>query len=363
MAYESLEDIAFDESDKNLFQIDDLRLKADAIKYSILPKLHILTHHAILKIKEIYDIDVLEDSHIPQSPNFRTKRDNDLKLDYDWACVGLTGKRIKGKWHGFKRKDGKPVQIEPFVYQFMLSKRGLGIYLQCYETRLSDDSYSKILHFHLQFEGLIHTLCYNTGIVPFQLSWGEGCEPFSPFAEYYQWMIDKKMFFNDFCIAHDIAFPIMPDDLSELVDRFAWFYPVYDSYIQIAKGEEVRFIQLIEWLNQWYRKNAESEDAQSQNPQNEIKSNEEEIIKAKDLAEQKIKVMPAMRWRVFQRDKWKCVSCGRSAANDVILHVDHIIPRSKGGKDELDNYQTLCHICNIGKSNKDDTNLRKLNKK
>ncbi|OQX20025.1 MAG: hypothetical protein BWK80_36165 [Desulfobacteraceae bacterium IS3] len=61
MAYESLEDIAFDESDKNLFQIDDLRLKADAIKYSILPKLHILTHHAILKIKEIYDIDVLED--------------------------------------------------------------------------------------------------------------------------------------------------------------------------------------------------------------------------------------------------------------------------------------------------------------
>ncbi len=49
--------------------------------------------------------------------------------------------------------------------------------------------------------------------------------------------------------------------------------------------------------------------------------------------------------------------------SDLILHVDHIIPRSKGGKDELDNYQTLCHICNIGKSNKNDTNLRKLNKK
>ncbi|OQX01521.1 MAG: hypothetical protein BWK80_59790 [Desulfobacteraceae bacterium IS3] len=73
--------------------------------------------------------------------------------------------------------------------------------------------------------------------------------------------------------------------------------------------------------------------------------------------------MPAIRWQVFQRDKWKCVSCGRSAANDVILHVDHIVPRSKGGKDELDNYQTLCHICNIGKSNKDETNIRELNKK
>jgi len=90
-----LKDISFDESDKNLFQIDDLRLKADALKYSILPKLHVLTNQAILKIKEIYDIEVLEDSHIPQSPNFRTKRDNDLKLDYQWAGVGITGKRIK----------------------------------------------------------------------------------------------------------------------------------------------------------------------------------------------------------------------------------------------------------------------------
>ena len=38
-----LDQISFDESDKNLFQIDDLRLKADAIKHSILPKLHVLT--------------------------------------------------------------------------------------------------------------------------------------------------------------------------------------------------------------------------------------------------------------------------------------------------------------------------------
>ena len=62
------------------------------------------------------------------------------------------------------------------------------------------------------------------------------------------------MMMIDFCIARDIAFPITPDDLSELVNRFAWFYPVYDSYIQIAKGEEVRFTQLIQRLNQWYRK-------------------------------------------------------------------------------------------------------------
>ena len=56
---------------------------------------------------------------------------------------------------------------------------------------------------------------------------------------------------------------------------------------------------------------------------------------------------------------WRCVSCGRCAADGIILHVDHIIPRSKGGNNHIDNYQTLCDKCNIGKSNKDDTDLRK----
>jgi len=42
----------------------------------------------------------------------------------------------------------------------------------------------------------------------------------------------------------------------------------------------------------------------------------------------------------------------------VILHVDHILPRSKGGKDEMINFQTLCDKCNLGKSNTDKTDLR-----
>jgi 5-methylcytosine-specific restriction endonuclease McrA len=83
------------------------------------------------------------------------------------------------------------------------------------------------------------------------------------------------------------------------------------------------------------------------------------VLRARELADSKIKVMPAMRWQVFQRDNWKCVSCGRTPIrDDVTLHVDHINPRSKGGKDLLENYQTLCSVCNLGKSNKDNTNLR-----
>jgi hypothetical protein len=62
-----------------------------------------------------------------------------------------------------------------------------------------------------------------------------------------------------------------------------------------------------------------------------------------------------LRFRVFQRDHFSCVLCGRSPAKNpsIILHVDHIIAYTKGGETILDNLQTLCEECNFGKSNLD----------
>lgn len=60
-----------------------------------------------------------------------------------------------------------------------------------------------------------------------------------------------------------------------------------------------------------------------------------------------------MRFIVMQRDNFKCCVCGASPAKDpsVELHIDHIIPWSKGGETTLQNLQTLCSKCNLGKSN------------
>lgn len=59
-----------------------------------------------------------------------------------------------------------------------------------------------------------------------------------------------------------------------------------------------------------------------------------------------------MRFIVMQRDNFKCCACGASPAKDpsVVLHVDHIIPWAKGGETSLQNLQTLCSKCNLGKS-------------
>jgi len=61
---------------------------------------------------------------------------------------------------------------------------------------------------------------------------------------------------------------------------------------------------------------------------------------------------PKLRYKILRRDGFRCKQCGSTEADGVKLHVDHIIPVSKGGKSIESNLQTLCHRCNMSKSNK-----------
>ena len=75
--------------------------------------------------------------------------------------------------------------------------------------------------------------------------------------------------------------------------------------------------------------------------------------KAATAVKARSRVIPdKLRYTVLKRDHFKCCACGASPAKDssVELHIDHIISFSKGGETTLDNLQTLCSKCNIGKS-------------
>lgn len=54
------------------------------------------------------------------------------------------------------------------------------------------------------------------------------------------------------------------------------------------------------------------------------------------------------RWKVLVRDNFTCQYCGAKAP-EVHLEVDHLIPKSKGGSDTIDNLITSCWECNRGK--------------
>jgi len=63
--------------------------------------------------------------------------------------------------------------------------------------------------------------------------------------------------------------------------------------------------------------------------------------------------------RVLKDAYGRCALCG-ATKDDKPLHIDHIIPRSKGGKTIYENLQVLCATCNQKKSNKDMTDYRSI---
>jgi ATP adenylyltransferase len=68
-------------------------------------------------------------------------------------------------------------------------------------------------------------------------------------------------------------------------------------------------------------------------------------------------VSGSIRYNVLKRAKHRCELCG-GREDQVALHVDHIIPRSKGGSDDISNFQVLCVTCNTNKRDTDDTDFR-----
>ena len=64
-----------------------------------------------------------------------------------------------------------------------------------------------------------------------------------------------------------------------------------------------------------------------------------------------------LRFKVLLRDRFSCRHCGASPATTlgVELHLDQIVPWSKGGETTLENLQTLCSKCNLGKSDLEQT--------
>jgi len=54
------------------------------------------------------------------------------------------------------------------------------------------------------------------------------------------------------------------------------------------------------------------------------------------------------RFNIYRRDDYSCVYCGTKEN----LTIDHVKPKSKGGKNSWDNLVTCCGTCNVTKGDK-----------
>jgi 5-methylcytosine-specific restriction endonuclease McrA len=86
-----------------------------------------------------------------------------------------------------------------------------------------------------------------------------------------------------------------------------------------------------------------------------------ETIKAIEVKSKKRKyrLPKQLRRKVLARDSYKCYLCNRTVKriheggkqeDGSLATVDHVIPRSKGGTDDLENLKTCCYNCNNRKA-------------
>lgn len=108
-----------------------------------------------------------------------------------------------------------------------------------------------------------------------------------------------------------------------------------------------------------------------------------QVFQAMDAGEASLEIegvnysLGSQRLQLFHRDGTVCVRCGREGSFFVLeSHVptekahlnlygeengklilftkDHILPRSKGGRNSMENYQVMCSPCNNKKGSRDE---------
>lgn len=348
----------FTQEDTDLFRISDKPLKAQAIKNSILPRLCELTNDAVADVAEIYQEDVFRHSAFVSSPAFRPGSilRREKFLDYTFARSGIAPQRNGEKWVGFRTTADKPTHIPCFELSYVLTEAGLRLRFVFDRRNLSMQTKKKLTAFISDHEVECLRLIVAAGARVGRVI-RKDSRPIDSLSNCLKEELDSKnpylMFFTD-CI----RIPTTESDCHNFKSRFAYLYPIYRAFISIAEDRPIVLLQQIKHLQDYLRNRYLT--GQRKGVDRNVKTELDPLTleKVQKNLDKAIRVMPAKRWLVFKRDNWRCVSCGRGADDGAILEVDHIIPRSKGGADTIDNYQTLCKECNIGKSNKDDTNIK-----
>lgn len=349
----NLEEIAFEPQDSQIFNIPNVKTRITTLQNYFFPRMEMLLRHTLKAVQKVYDVNPYERMTFVYHPSNR----KDAKVNHfsQYVYIGLSGKRIPGNVLITKRRDGQPRHYHSTYLTYTVYPQGyIGVELIPYRYYVDKNLINIVTEMIREHKEILwpilsmNHIAYRTLYDRHNHTFGGPEDAFS-LASY-----GNKVALQS---PHHY-FPVdFEHGLDRLIMAFVVLYPIIDSIVLIERGKAPRLGEMLAKLQTWY--------LEQESPQEN-----DEKAKTTDASGAKVElpeldsytyVRAGLRWEVLARDNWTCCSCGRSTREDgVVLHVDHIVPRSKGGTDEIDNLQTLCSKCNIGKSNLDDTDLRNI---
>jgi len=135
-------------------------------------------------------------------------------------------------------------------------------------------------------------------------------------------------------------YPVSLDDINEPSDALSVLHHVCKKYLREFDGKSVvGFIELVFQEKNWplYGSIPHRNEAPKPNI---------------SVVDERSKMNHSIRYEVIKRDGYRCRACGFSVSDGAVLHVDHIAAIAKGGRTEMQNLQTLCTSCNLGKADR-----------
>jgi hypothetical protein len=346
MKQTSIDDVVFELKDIEIFKIPDTKTRITTVQNYFFPRLEILLRFTLEMIQEIYDVNPYEKMTFVYYPSNRPKaRQN---RDFDWVHIGLSGKRIVSRELKFTRRDGKPFRLHPTYLTYNIGFEGsLRVELLPFRQYVSSEFISAVADLYRKnYDALSSLFTFH------QISHIRSLLQFTDLKDAF--LGEREDVSGNLFYSPTYYFPVSLDrGLWQSILCFAAFYPLLDAFNSLGEGETLQLPEMLNRFKEWYL--AHEPDEEDEEEQQE---ESEEIPDVPEL-DSYTYVRASTWWTVLARDNWTCCSCGRSSKEEgITLEVDHIVPRSKGGSNDMGNLQTLCRKCNIGKSNKDATDLR-----
>ncbi|WP_250565109.1 HNH endonuclease [Adonisia turfae] len=363
MTKSSIRELQFDLKDTEIFKIPDTKTRLDTLQKYFFPRLEILMDNTLKLVQKIYQLNPYEDISFSYRPRHRQNSKSPVDRWGD-VYLGILGRKISGKKTTLKNKNGKFYSYYYGNLAFCIDPEGCisTQFFGCnFDVTQNLDFYRDLKSvFSNDFRDLQSILMMN------HLS----CNSYFQLIDFCDWFDEDNSlsrskngelnvgFFSDL-----YYFPLdFNRGLKRLKLAFVALYPIFNSVRLLQQGESchevsLRMSEMLSkyrvWCNEggyhneFYEKVDSGKNSETLEVGNLLELDSYTFTRA------------GLWWDVLARDNWTCCSCGRSTKlHGITLHVDHILPRSKGGTDHIDNLQALCSKCNIGKSNKDSTNLR-----
>jgi hypothetical protein len=349
--------LRFEAKDAEIFTIPDTQTRLDTLQNYFFPRLEVLLHDTVAAIQRIYGVNPYERMTTTARPQHRRIAKD--TWDYGEVYMGLTGRRSTHPLR-VRRQDGAPFQYHPSRLTYTVSPAG--------ELQVVFSPFSQVVD--APFQTAVATLLqeHQAVLAPVLALYhvSQTCVRAGAFLDLGDAFGPEALRVTDQrpeLVSLPMHFPLDANMWAweVLQGAFIILYPLLEACVDLALGTPLQLMRRMDTFKAWYQQQAQKldeADAEGDGAGEPDGVTDPTAIRP-DL-DGYTTIRSSEWWAVLARDQWTCCSCGRSSRRDgVVLNVDHIIPRSLGGTNAMDNLQTLCRKCNQGKSNRDSTDLRR----